>query len=224
MEAARRNKVVFQAGNRTSRHGNTTMNIATTLTFSRLVIAPFFAYGFIHGVRAGSASWLWGAAIMLALMELSDAFDGYAARNRGEVTDFGKVFDPMADSLARMTCFLSFLLTGIIPLWMFLIFFYRDSFMSLLRIICAAKGTVLAARRSGKLKAIIQAVAIILVLLVCLAYAHGLSWAPRTVAGQHPGFWIMLVPAVITALSIFDYLIPNMHAVKSMMEVKKPGA
>ena len=55
------------------------------------------------------------------LIELSDAFDGHVARSRNEVTDFGKLFDPAADSLSRQTIFLSFMVCAahIIPLWMF---------------------------------------------------------------------------------------------------------
>lgn len=192
------------------------MNIATSLTLARLLLGPVFAFTFIAGFN-GSRNWLWASLGALIVSELTDAFDGYFARSRSQVTDFGKVFDPVADSLSRLTAFLAFTFCGIVPLWMYLIFMYRDSLMALLRIICAAKGLVLAARPSGKLKAIFQAIAIFGILAVALAHAYAVPWVPRTIAGFHPGFWLMVFPALFTAVSIFDYLIPNWEKVKSMM-------
>jgi len=196
------------------------MNPATLLTFSRIVIAPFFAWAFMHSYHAQQpVVWLWVAVGLAILIELSDAFDGHIARSRNEVTDFGKLFDPIADSLSRQTIFLSFMACAahIIPLWMFLLFFYRDMFMSVLRMWCAYHGLVLAARKAGKLKAVIQAIGSFAVLFVCLCLAYHVSWMPATVWGQHPGFWIMIIPAVVTVLSIYDYITSNLDMVKSMM-------
>ena len=106
------------------------MNSATLLTSSRIIIAPAFAAVFIAGAgHPGAITWIWICAGLALLIELSDAFDGHIARSRGQVTDFGKVFDPIADSLSRQTIFLSFLVIGIIPWWLYIIFFYRDAFL-----------------------------------------------------------------------------------------------
>ena len=194
-------------------------NQVTAITASRIVIAPVFAYVFIHSFRAPSpALWLWLSIGLLGLIELSDALDGHIARSLGQVSDFGKLFDPMADSLSRQTVFLSFMVCSarIIPLWVFLLFLYRDAILSILRILCAYNGTVLAARRAGKLKAAVQAIGAFLVLFTCLAIAYGIPWVPRQIAGRHPGFWIMLVPAVVTVLSIYDYVASNWGVVKAM--------
>lgn len=196
------------------------MNIATLLTLSRIVIAPFFAYVFITGYKSEGHSWIWIAFGLTVLIELSDLFDGMVARARKEVTDFGKVFDPVADSLSRQTIFISFMVTGIIPLWMYLIFFYRDAFLQLLRIICASNGVVLAARKSGKAKAVLQGIASFGVLIVVMLPMYGIRWFPETVLGFHPGFWIMVIPATFTLLSVIDYVIPNKHLIKKMMAPK----
>ncbi len=194
------------------------MNPATLLTTSRLLWAPAFAYLFIASVRRGlQPLWLWMALLFAVLIELSDAFDGPLARRRREVTDFGKIFDPVCDSLSRQTVFLAFLLTGIIPLWMFLIFMYRDALMSFLRIMCAVDGAVIAARKSGKLKAVFQAAATFMVIALMLAKAHRLLYVPETLWGHSPGFWIMLFPAVFTLVSMFDYAIPNLHVLQRRM-------
>ena len=194
-------------------------NPALILTASRLFFAPGFAYFFLAAVRGHLASpnlpWLFAAIAAVMLIELSDAFDGFVARARNEVTALGKIFDPICDSLSRLTIFLCFVLVGIMPLWLFLIFMYRDGILNLIRIMNAANGTVLAAKKSGKLKAIIQALGTFLVLMALLS--PPLHWGiPQYFAGRHIGFWIMLIPAAITFLSMFDYLIPSMPVIRKM--------
>jgi CDP-diacylglycerol--glycerol-3-phosphate 3-phosphatidyltransferase len=197
------------------------MNIATMLTLSRVIIAPIFAFVFIGGYETAGTSWIWIALGLAALIELSDLIDGTVARARKEVTDFGKVFDPVADSVSRQTMFISFMVCGIIPFWMYLIFFYRDAFMQLLRIICASNGVVLAARKSGKFKAVLQGLAAFgIIFVVILQKVYNVSWVPEKILGYHPGFWIILLPAIYTLLSVIDYVIPNRTLIKKMMEKK----
>ncbi len=112
------------------------------------------------------------------------------------------------------------MVSGIIPLWMYLVFFYRDAFMQLLRIICASNGVVLAARKSGKLKAVLQGIASFGVLVVVLLNFYQVPWMPRSIAGVHPGFWVMLFPAIYTLLSVIDYIIPNRELIGKMMAKK----
>lgn len=198
------------------------MNAATIVTLTRVIIAPLFAACFITGFRQGGpGAWLWLCAAIAVLIELTDALDGHIARSRRTVTDFGKVFDPIADSLSRQTLFLSFLVAGIIPWWLYLVFFYRDAFLQLLRICCASGGFVLAARLSGKTKAVLQGAATLGVLAVVALQAYRVPWMPQELWGFHPGFWVMVIPAAFTLLSVIDYLTPNVAMIKKMMAVKK---
>jgi len=198
------------------------MNSATFLTISRVAIAPVFAFVFVWGYGSGGSDWIWICFSIALLIELSDLFDGMLARALKEVTDFGKVADPVADSVSRQTVFISFMLTGIIPLWMYLIFFYRDAFMQLLRIVCASSGIVLAARRSGKIKAVLQGIATFGVLIAIIIMQKGEGGAEAKIWwGKHPGFWIMLIPAIYTLLSVIDYIIPNRKLIVKMMQKKK---
>ena len=197
------------------------MNIAIVFTLSRVAIAPVFAYLFIYGFRTGSVSYILAALGVAVLIELSDMFDGMIARARKEVTDFGKVCDPVADAVSRQTVFISFLLTGIIPLWCYLVFFYRDAFMQLMRIVCASSGIVLAARQSGKIKAVLQAAATFVVLGVVLGHMYHLPWIPLLIGGRHPGFWVVLGAAVFTAVSVVDYINPNRASLAKMLQVRR---
>lgn len=183
--------------------------IANWITLSRVVIAPVFAYAFYHGVQVDySRGWLWASVILLGLIELSDFLDGRVARHRKEVTDFGKVFDPLADSLSRLTIFVSFLAARVIPLWMFLIFLYRDVFIQGLRYMCLHRGVVVSARWSGKLKAGFQAVGSLGVVGVAVLQAYGVLREPASVY-RHPGFYVMLLPAAFTAFSAVEYWLGN---------------
>lgn len=196
------------------------MNIAITITILRVIIAPIFAFFFIYGYKQTSPLLLWISVLCAVLIELTDLFDGRVARSRSEVTDFGKVFDPIADSVSRQTVFISFFATGIIPLWLYLIFFYRDAFMQLLRIVCASNGVVLAARKSGKLKAVLQGIASFIVIAISLTEVYNLNLFPQKILGMHLGFWIVVGPAFYTLGSVVDYVIPNRKILKNMM-VKK---
>jgi CDP-diacylglycerol--glycerol-3-phosphate 3-phosphatidyltransferase len=198
------------------------MNLATMVTISRVVIAPVFAYVFITGsAGARPAMWIWVCAALALLIEITDMLDGRIARARGEVTDFGKVCDPVADSVSRQTIFISFMVAGIIPWWLYLVFFYRDAFLQLLRITCASGGLVLAARQSGKLKAVLQGMGTFGVLAVIALQLYHVPWMPARLWGFHPGFWVMVIPAVFTLLSVADYVAPNVGMIKRMMKVKK---
>jgi CDP-diacylglycerol---glycerol-3-phosphate 3-phosphatidyltransferase len=198
------------------------MNLATFITLSRVLVAPVFAWFFITGFRQpGATLWIWVCAALAVLIEVSDMLDGHVARSMKQVTDFGKVLDPVADSLSRQTIFISFMVSGIIPLWMYLVFFYRDAFLQLLRIVCASGGFVLAARYSGKAKAVLQGVGTFGVLGVIALQAYHVDWMPQKLWGCHPGFWVMVVPAVFTLLSVIDYVIPNAGMIKKMVESKK---
>jgi CDP-diacylglycerol---glycerol-3-phosphate 3-phosphatidyltransferase len=97
--------------------------------------------------------------VLFLVMEISDGLDGHVARKTGTVSDFGKLFDPFADSLARLTYFLGFVYTGIMPGWIFILVLYRDLGVAFVRTLAMKKGVAMAAQLSGKIKAWIYAIA-----------------------------------------------------------------
>jgi CDP-diacylglycerol--glycerol-3-phosphate 3-phosphatidyltransferase len=182
------------------------MNAPNLITLSRILIAPLFAFAFMRGFRGGDGLvWLWLSVSSLVLIEISDALDGKVARSANLVSDFGKFFDPLADSMSRLTVFCAFLVTEIIPIWMFLILLYRDIIVSAIRYMCIKQGVVVSARFSGKLKAILQAAGSFGVVFAVMAQPYHLTFIPQVVAGRHIGFYIMLIPALYTAYSAVDY-------------------
>lgn len=152
------------------------MSLPFYLTFIRVVMSPVFLLVYLYGMSWGISSLALPYVLLgiVCLCELSDIFDGFLARRHNKVTDLGKVLDPMADSIFRLTVFLSFT-QGVIqlPLIIVLIFFLRESIVTSLRTLCALQGVALAARFSGKVKAVIQAAVAFFILILMIPYSRG---------------------------------------------------
>lgn len=177
-------------------------NLPTILTSIRLCLSPLLALVFIND----SPEWpqLRYLALFIVLMsELTDLFDGYMARKRGQVTDFGKILDPMADSIYRDTIFLSLAVVQQVSLLLVLPILYRDSIIATLRTVSAYKGIVVAARMSGKVKAVVQAVVIILILLLRIIALH---YIPLENYLYLISNLLMGVACVVTLYSAVDYI------------------
>ncbi len=149
---------------------------------------------------------------ILLLCELSDIFDGVAARRAKQVTNLGKILDPMADSIVRLSILLTFT-QGIIklPLLLVLVFVCRDAVISTLRTLCALNGTALAARWSGKVKAVLQAVAIFAILILMVPYSLGIIDLATL---RTSSFYIVLLTAAYTVFSGIEYIYVHRSFIK----------
>jgi len=153
------------------------VSIANYLTFTRIFISPIFMFLYLEHELLGISSFMLPYILLFLLggSELSDAFDGYLARKFHQVTDLGKLLDPMADSIYRISVFLTFTQPPVnLPLLIVFVFLYRDSVISTLRTICALRGFALAARSSGKIKAVVQASCAFLILIMMIPFSLGL--------------------------------------------------
>ena len=137
-----------------------TMTIPNKLTFLRIILSPiFFIVFFIprwtgpliqsSGIVFTIILWL-----LFLLIESTDFIDGYLARKLDQVTDIGKVLDPFADVISRITYFVCFTGIGIMPVWVLIIIIYREISITFFRLLMIRKGIAMAASRWGKLKAI----------------------------------------------------------------------
>lgn len=184
----------------------------------RIVISPIFLVIYLWYSSFG-ISYIVLPYVLIALLglsELSDAFDGYFARKYNQVSDLGKIMDPMADSIARISVFLTFTLGSVqIPLILVFIFIYRDSIISTLRTVCALKGFALDARPSGKIKAIIQAIAAFLVLILMIPHSLGYLSASDF---QVVSIYAVSCAAAYTLYSAVDYIYANRRYIKSVLK------
>ena len=144
--------------------------IPNFITSLRVILVPFVIFCFYEGSQAPTVGmpdnrWVWWLVSLnlLGICELTDIVDGYLARFMHQVSEFGKLLDPLCDSLVRFSIFLALSQLNIVPDWTVYIFFYRDLSVAYLRILAMSKGVVFAARLSGKIKAIVQGVGIFII-------------------------------------------------------------
>jgi len=156
--------------------GPTFFSVANCLTFIRIFISPVFLVVYMKYETFGITVTMlpYVLLFLLGVSELSDALDGFLARKYNQVTDLGKILDPMADSICRISVFLTFTQPPVnAPLVLVFLFLYRDSVISTLRTICALRGFALAARTSGKIKAILQGVSAFVITALMIPHAKG---------------------------------------------------
>jgi CDP-diacylglycerol--glycerol-3-phosphate 3-phosphatidyltransferase len=132
------------------------MTLADKVTSLRIILAPLFFIVYFWFAPPPALYWLpvlllW---FIFILSELTDMFDGMAARKMGEVSDFGKLFDPFADTLVQLTFFLCFVMDGILPLFLFIFVLYREFSILFVRNLMLRKGVAMGARMSGKVKTV----------------------------------------------------------------------
>lgn len=193
------------------------MNIALALTLGRILLSPVFILVYLFSAKLGIGLHAL-PFVLLALVvvaELTDLFDGMAARRRNQVTELGKILDPMADSIFRLSVFLAFT-QGIValPLWLVLLFFYRDSIISMLRTICALRGFTLAARFSGKVKAVVQCIATLAILILMIPYAFGMLSLELF---QNISMYIVAGAVAYSLFSGVEYLFANQNYIKKAL-------
>lgn len=134
------------------------MNLANKLTLFRIILVPIFivlmAVNKIpYGVTIGT--------IVFIIASITDKLDGYIARSRNQITNFGKFMDPLADKLLVISALVCLIDKGVVPSWAVIIIIARELAVSGLRTIAASEGIILAAGWWGKIKTVIQMVAII---------------------------------------------------------------
>ncbi len=196
------------------------MSIPLVLTLSRILLGPLFLVVYLYSQSFGiSLAWLPFTLLLLAgLSELSDVFDGAIARRHNQVTELGKLLDPMADSIFRLSVFLGFT-QGVIDLSLVLVsvFFYRDTIISTLRTVCALRGFALAARLSGKIKAVLQASIVFFILLLMIPYSMGYL---KLELLRELSFYSVLIGAVYTVFSGIEYIIANRAHIKKALALR----
>ncbi|CEM63208.1 CDP-diacylglycerol--glycerol-3-phosphate 3-phosphatidyltransferase [Treponema phagedenis] len=137
------------------------MRLSNFFTVLRLILAPLFFILYFLPVQFGLDRRFFLVVIipLFVFMELTDFFDGYYARKRNQVSNFGKLFDPFADVLANLTVMFCFTLDGFLPSLLFLIILYRELSIMFLRMLARGEGITIAAKMGGKLKTVSYIVA-----------------------------------------------------------------
>ena len=168
------------------------LNIANALTVLRLALVPLFAWLLLRDGGSDAASRVFAALVFL-VAAVTDVVDGEVARRRGLVTSFGKVIDPIADKALTGTALVGLSLLGDLPWWVTVVILAREVGVTLLRFWVIRHG-VIPASRGGKLKTLLQNIAI-------LGYLLPLAEPWSTVR-----WWVMLVAVIVTVATGIDYV------------------
>ncbi len=188
------------------------MNLPNRLTMARIVMVPLFMLCFLwnfpfHYLVSGL---VFGAAA------LTDMFDGKIARARNLITNLGKFLDPIADKMLTTAAFIGLCAIGKMSPWALLLILTREFAVTSVRLMAATDGTVIAANYWGKLKTVMQFVAI-LVSVAALEFStwqQGILSAFALPAAVYSvplivGEVLVWVSAVLTVLSGVEYVWAN---------------
>jgi CDP-diacylglycerol--glycerol-3-phosphate 3-phosphatidyltransferase/cardiolipin synthase len=189
-------------------------NLPNILTMLRIVLVPFFVWFLIldaPGLQAQNGVWRWAAAFVFAVAIYTDKLDGDIARSRGLVTDFGKIADPIADKLLIGSALVMLSLLQELPWWVTVLILVREWGITALRFFVIRYG-VIPASRGGKLKTVVQTLAIFLYILPLSAIAPWLSVV---------AFVVMMVALAITLWTGGEYVIEALKVRASGIRAEK---
>lgn len=134
------------------------MNLPNKLTIARVIAVPFF-------IAAYYLNWYLAAFVIFVAASFTDMLDGKIARKNNLVTNFGKIMDPLADKVLVYSA-LCLMIPYLVPAWMLIIILAREFTIAGMRTVAASEGIVIAAGMSGKIKTVLQMIAVALLLLV----------------------------------------------------------
>lgn len=182
--------------------------LPNAITVARIPLAVVFfillLLGGVYGLPEPGIRWTAGILFIVAIS--TDWVDGYLARRYDIVSDFGKLWDPIADKLLTGAGFIGLAILGEVPWWIVIVILIREWGVTVHRLV-VAKEHVVAAAWMGKLKTAVQAVALSWALLP-LHYVVGLEpWLAVTTV-------LMIIVLVLTVASGIDYVIAQMRGAR----------
>lgn len=196
------------------------MNLANKITLARIFLVPLimlfllvrFDWGEITFADVTITYSEIVATVIFIIAASTDGLDGYIARKRKLVTNLGKFLDPLADKLLITAALISLVDRGSVEAWMAIVIISREFAVTGLRLVAAVDGQVIAASKLGKLKTIIQIVAICVVMLN--NFPFGTVGIPFDIIA-------MWVAVIITIYSGIDYFYKNKKVMQFKRSVQK---
>lgn len=169
------------------------MNLPNKLTIARVIMVPFFIVLYMMNYTLL-------AFIIFVVAAFTDLLDGHIARKYNLITNFGKIMDPLADKILVYSAFCCMVENGLIPAWMLIVILSREFIVGGMRTVAASEGIVVAAGMSGKIKTVLQMIAVPMLLLVGV-----ISW-PYWITASYILLWASLI---MTVYSGVEYIMQN---------------
>jgi CDP-diacylglycerol--glycerol-3-phosphate 3-phosphatidyltransferase len=184
---------------------NSKMNLANKITISRILATPVFLFFLVpgwFGQFIGLDQWgRYVAAVIFVLASITDMVDGNIARKYNMITELGKFLDPVADKLLVTSALIAFIRTDNLSVWAVFIIIAREFIITGFRVIAAGRGVIIAADKWGKIKTVVQIVAIVAILIRNF---------PISLFTDFPlGMVLMYIAVVLTVISGVNYIVKN---------------
>lgn len=178
------------------------VNYSNALTILRIFFIPYFLIFLLSNFKYGKII----ALFIFIIASLTDWYDGKIARKRDEVTEFGKIMDPIADKLLILSAFISFVQLDLVPTWMIIIMIAREFLVTSFRMVAISKSKkVLSAIPSGKHKTVWNVITIITILTI-LAIPEVCSWKNFLISkgdvGEHLVAFVLVLPYAMTFICV----------------------
>ncbi len=188
------------------------MNLANRITVARIILMPivlvlllmpFPLFTLPAPGRALTGGQLLSTCVFV-LAAASDGLDGYIARTRNMITDFGKFLDPLADKLLIGSVLIALIQLGEVPAWVAIVVISREFAVTGLRLVAADTGIVIAAGTLGKWKTRLQVVAVTAVMLGNYPFVY---------LGVPVATILLYAAVVMTVVSGVDYFVKNWRVI-----------
>ena len=168
-------------------------NLPNALTVLRLVLVPVFGWLLLRDGGTDASSRILASGVFL-IASLTDLADGEIARRQNLVTNFGKIADPIADKALTGTALIGLSVLGDLPWWVTIVILVREIGVTVLRFWVIEHG-VIPASRGGKIKTLLQIIAILGYLLPLTGVLTTVRW------------WVMLAAVAVTVATGIDYVV-----------------
>lgn len=196
------------------------MNLANKLTIFRIILVPLILIIPLFNIQGT----LWGVPVTYIIIDaifviasLTDKLDGYIARSRNQITNFGKFLDPIADKILVIVAMLILVEAGNLPAWIPAIVVIREFIVSGYRLVAVEKsGKVIAASIWGKIKTCTQMLGLVVAFIDANSFGAIFSGELTGVA-----FGINLVTTVLLSISVIATILSGVDYLKGCKELFK---
>ena len=199
------------------------MNLANKLTVFRILLVPLMAiipYLNIQGDFFGLPYTYFWMELIFIVASITDKLDGYIARSRNLVTNFGKFLDPIADKILVLTAMLILVERQMLPAWIPICVLTREFVVSGYRLIAVEQGgKVIAASIWGKLKTLTQMIAIILAFININNTNSFFNFISGNLTGLE--LWINVITSILMLISVLATIFSGWDYVKGGKELFK---
>lgn len=191
------------------------LNTPNKLTIARMIIAPLFLALIL---KENLPHRFLLSMIIFIAASVTDAIDGKMARKNNQVTNFGKLLDPIADKVLTTAALLAFMKLGLCNIWIVMIVLTREFAIASIRMIAASNGVVIPANIWGKLKTVSQMVFTGFIMFLGEIY----TYVPNIVPGVTVPWWLTLsnisnallwITAILTVISGIIYIKDSKNAI-----------